>query len=501
MLLEILKAASIVNGGQINLPGVGRARELGRLDAHDQAALVRRGECTALELAEAAMERIERLDRALGAVSVRAFEIARAQAVQARPTNGLASGLAGVPYLLKDSLDYPGMRSACGSRALAARGPAAKGYPYVERLDALGLIPLGKTNAPEFSLLPTTESVLFGSARNPWAPDHSSGGSSGGAAVAVASGMVPIAHGGDGGGSIRIPASCCGLVGLKATRGSQLRARAPHIIEDLLVSDGFVARSVRDVEWAFEALRPQAPLFVAPITRAISHVKPLRVGVVELNLFGEAPHPHVSEILLRAADLCASLGHHVSTATPPVQGPAVIEAFRTIWVYLGHEIVSHLSSSMSEAALSEQLEVWTLGLARQANHLVPLDTQEVFERAAEAARALELWFSTYDVMLTPVLNEPPPPLGRYSPQQPFESLFESMFRYVSYTPLQNLSGHPAISLPLFRSPQGLPVGSMFTAPRGREDRLFALASQLEQAQPWAHLLPDIWPDVRPDSRS
>jgi amidase len=468
-----------------------QASELGRLDAHAQAALVRTGECTPLDLAEAAVVRIEQRDGALNAISHRAFDIARARAARSLPdaAGGLVDGLAGVPYLLKDSLDYPGMPSALGSRSMASRGPLSKAYPYVDRLDALHLIPLGKTNAPEFSLLPTTEGVLFGNARNPWSLERSAGGSSGGAGVAVAAGMLPIAHGGDGGGSIRIPASCCGLVGLKATRGLQLRARAPHFIEDLLVADGFLARSVRDVEWTFEALRPDARLPLAPITRNADRVGPLRIGIVDTNLFGEAPHPHVSAIIQRTGDLCADLGHPVSIASPLPNARDVIEAFRTIWAHLGHEIVLQLRGSRTEQALAEQLETWTLGLARVASGFTPLDVQHVLESAVGATLALDRWFGEFDLMLTPVLNEPPPPLGRYSPQQPFEDLFESMFRYVSYTPLQNLSGHPAISLPLFHSPQGLPIGAMFTAPRGCEDRLFALATQLEQAQPWAHLWP------------
>jgi amidase len=462
-----------------NSPADRRSFDLGRLDAHDQAALLSKGECTALELTEAAIQRIERLDGELNALSVRAFDAARASAARA----GRSTGMDGVPYLLKDSIDYPGMPTAYGSRVFAGGAPVAKGYAYVERLDALGLIPLGKTNVPEFSLLPTTEGVLIGSARNPWSVRHSAGGSSGGAAVAVASGMVPLAHAADGGGSIRIPASCCGLVGLKATRGSQLRARGPHFIEDLLVADGFLARSVRDVAWSFHALRPGAHGGgVAPEPSRLAST--LRIQVVERNLFGEMPHPEVSEALRRAADLCASLGHDVTAASLPVDGPAVANAFRTIWTYLGNDVVNHCRALFGVRA-DEQLEEWTLGLGRVAPGFGPADVEQVFVQMVAASRGLDQWLGSHDVLLTPVLNDPPPPLGLYDPQQRFETLFESMFRYVSYTPMQNLTGHPALALPLFQSRDDLPIGSMFTAAKGREDLLFALARQLEEAQPWS----------------
>jgi amidase len=461
-------------------PHAPRSPDFAWLDAHDQAALLRRGECTALELTEACIQRIERLDGELNAVSVRAFDAARARASR----SGGATGMSGVPYLLKDSLDYPGMPTACGSRVLAGSAPVAKGHPYVERLDSLGLIPLGKTNVPEFSLLPTTEGVLFGSARNPWSVRHSAGGSSGGAAVAVASGMVPLAHAADGGGSIRIPASCCGLVGLKATRGSQLRARGPHFIEDLLVADGLLARSVRDVAWSFRALQPGEPGDAAASELPKRPPSKLRIRVVERNLFGEMPHAQVSDTLRRAADLCASLGHDVATAGLPVDGPAVANAFRTIWTYLGNDVVNHCRALLGGRA-DALLEEWTLGLGRITPRFGPADVEQVFAQMVAASHGLDQWFGSHDVLLTPVLNDPPPPLGLYDPQQRFETLFETMFRYVSYTPMQNLTGHPALSLPLFQSPDGLPIGSMLTAAKGREDVLFALARQLEEALPWA----------------
>jgi amidase len=465
-------------------------------DAHAQAALLREGSCSALDLVNAAIERIERLDGQLNAISVRAFEQARARAAlrdAAWKLTGGRSGeradrhagtLAGVPYLLKDSIDYPGMPSACGSRALASRRPMTRGYAYVERLDALGLIPLGKTNVPEFSLLPSTEGTLFGSARNPWSLDRSPGGSSGGSAVAVAAGMVPLAHAADGGGSIRIPASCCGLVGLKASRGTQLRARAPHVIEDLLVADGLLARSVRDVRWAHERLRPSGKAVAGPRPGG-----PLRIGVVESSLFGDIPHPHVSATLRQTADLCSGLGHSVAVTRWPVDGPSVMQAFKTLWTYLGYEIVAHLRSSMEESQICAQLEEWTLGLSRVAPSFAAEDAQGVFEQAEKSRQALESWFDSFDLMLTPVVLEPPPRIGRYSPGQPFETLYEQMFRYVSFTPLQNLSGHPAISVPLYRSPEGLPIGSMFTARLGGDKRLLELAAQLERARTWAHEWP------------
>lgn len=452
------------------------ALALGRLDAHDQARLVRSGEASAAELVEAAIVRIDCLEPALNAVTWR--DDARARERAARPAAG-TGGWHGVPYLLKDGMDYAGLPSACGSRSRAAAAPAAAGSAYTDRLDAAGLIVLGKSNAPEFGLLPTTESVLHGPALNPWHPGRSPGGSSGGAAVAVASGMVPVAHAADGGGSIRIPAACCGVFGLKPSRGGNVRARGVHIIEDLLACDGLLGRSVRDVAHAFRLTHPDPEAAVEPPPGR------LRIALAMDNLAGEAPHPQVAEAVRRAADLCEDLGHEVVPLRLPVDGEAVTDCFRTIWACLAGDIVAQCRAAHGEAALPDLLEPWTLALAEWGTGLGCRDIEAMYLQVARATDALAALHRDCAVVLSPVLRAPPVPLGALAPVRAFDGLMRDMFDYVSYTPLHNLAGTPAISVPLSESPQGLPIGAMFAAARGRDGLLLQLAAELEAARPWA----------------
>lgn len=478
------------------------AFDIGRLDGHAQASLLRSGEITPLQLTEAAITRIEYLNPALNALTVRCYELARARAnsLAERPERAVSlesakrraaedpeRALAGVPYLLKDSLDYPGLPTRFGSRLHAAVGPAASEYEYSRRLDAEGLIPLGKSNVPEFSLLPTSESLLYGAARNPWSLEHSPGGSSGGAAVAVASGMVPLAHAADGGGSIRIPASCCGVLGLKPGRGGNVRARAQHIVEDLLVGDTLLSRTVRDAAWAFSVMRPGAA--GQPAVDLAAPVHRLRIAVVEHNLFGDAPHPHVAQGLRQTADLCASLGHEMVRARLPFDTAAVARGFQVIWAYLALDLVEHCRGTLINGSLDAVLEPWTLNLAHWARQLESADLDTALRQVALATAALDEFHRDHPVILSPTLKHPPVPLGRLAPTQPFDSLCSDMFDYVSYTPLHNLTGTPALSVPLFMSPEGLPIGSMFAAARGGEAMLLQLAHQLEQAAPWAERWP------------
>lgn len=452
------------------------AFSIGQLDAHDQAALLHSGELSAQELVQAAIARIEALDPALNAVTCRAYEEALRQArALTNPT-----GMAGVPYLLKDGLDYQGLPSLCGSRSKLHSPNASRGDEFTRRLDAAGVIVLGKTNVPEYGLLPTTESVLYGPARNPWNLQHSPGGSSGGAAVAVASGMVPVAHAADGGGSIRIPAACCGVFGLKPSRGANVRARGPHLIEDLLVGDALLSRSVRDAAWAYATTHPRQNTPPQPQTNPR-----LRIGLVMNNFAGALPDPAVAGVIEKSAKLCAGLGHHVEEVALPFDGPGVDACFRTIWAYLAQDIVSQCRASLRSGHVEGVLEPWTLNLALCSGKLTPRDLEAVFEQVVSASARLDAFFSRYDVLLSPVLRYPPVPLGKLAPTQPFEILVHDMFDYVSYTPLQNLTGTPAMSVPLFATDAGLPIGTMFAAARDHDALLLQLAYELEQAQPWA----------------
>lgn len=459
------------------------AFQLGTLDAHDQAGLVARGELHATDLVEAAIMRVEALDTELASLSYRAFAAARKRATQPQRDGALA----GVPYLLKDSLEYPGMPTLAGSRS--RRGAlATTAYPFAQRFDQQGLIPLGKSAMPEFGLMGTTEPLLMEKpTRNPWAPRHSPGGSSGGAAAAVAAGLVPLAHGSDGAGSIRIPAACCGIVGLKPGRSAVVRVRSRHVLDDLLVSDSLMSRSVRDTAWAFAAAHPQ-------MTRAMVRgplTPRLRIAVVESSLWGVRPDHEVSAAIRRAAALCEALGHHVEEVSPSIDGVASMSALLTLWAHVAADAVDAVRPTLGGGRLEDALEPWTRDLAEWAAQLPIEALEQAYKQLALLPEQLTAFHQEYDVVLSPVLRMPPPLLGTYAPDLAFEALRDGMFDWIGYTPLQNLAGTPAISLPLHWTAQGLPVGVMFAADRGQENRLLGLAYELEQASPW-HMR---WPSL------
>lgn len=456
------------------------AFDIGRLDACTQAKLAVDGELTARDLVEAAILRINALNPALNAVVHCDFDAARERVAHA------TGAMAGVSWLLKDGLDYAGMPTRCGSRSRKNARASDASFPFTERFDAQGLVALGKTNVPEFALLPTTESLLYGPAINPWAREHSPGGSSGGSAVAVASGMTPIAHAADGGGSIRIPASCCGLVGLKPGRGANVRARAPHIMEDLLTCDGVLSRTVRDTAWAFAAAHPEPQSIVNTPIRA-----PLKIAVHVDNLWGAPPHRDVEDALMKTAHLCETLGHMVEVATPAVDGPSVLASFKTIWGFMAKECLTSATYTDEESRLQDAFEPWTIELAAWSDTISVNDVETLYREVGKAGEAFEAYFRDYDVVLSPILRQPALPLGALAPTRPFSEMMDVMFDYVSYTPLHNLTGHPAISLPLSMDANRAPIGAMFAGPRGGEERLLRLALQLEEAQPWQ----DRWPQT------
>ncbi|HEY1130989.1 MAG TPA: amidase family protein, partial [Roseateles sp.] len=456
------------------------ALTLGRLDAHDQARLVRDGALPAEALVEAALLRIDAVEPALQSMSHRADALARRELL----TLPVAAPMRGVPWLPKDSLDYPGMPTTSCSRSRTGR-TIERGYPYTDRLQQAGLVAVGKTSMPEFGLLASTEPLAGPVTRNPWSVTHSPAGSSGGAGAAVAAGLVPLAQGSDGGGSIRTPAACCGIVGLKPGRDSTVRVRARHAIEDLLVSDSLMSRSVRDTAWGFAAAHRDP---ARPVVKQSSPAR-LRIAVIDHGLRGQRPHADVVDAVRRTADLCESLGHHVQAATWPVDGDAVLSAFEDLWSHLSADSVDAVRSSIGGHRIQDYLEPWTLALAERANGLPTSALEHIYRQFAKLPSQLSGFFQQFDVLLSPVLGAPPPLLGRYGPSAPAATLLSDMFEWIAYTPLHNVAGIPAISLPLFHSREGLPIGSMFSADRHQEDRLLALAYEIETACPWA----DRWP--------
>lgn len=450
------------------------ADAIARLDGHSQAELVRRGEVPPGALVEAAIARIEARDGALNSVAARAFGHARAAAAKVDRTAPMAA----VPYLLKASLEYPGFPCEAGSRAKKGE-VASRAFPLVQMLDRAGLVPVGMSTMPEFGLNASGEALLYGPTCNPWDLSRSSGGSSSGAGAAVAAGLVPFATASDAGGSIRIPASNCGIVGFKPSRGWNVRARAYNLVDDILCSDSLYGRSMRDTAWAARLLRPMEKGAAAKAGR-------LRIALDLAGLDGTAPEAEVETVVRRVAALCEALGHRVEEVTQPIDRAALRTGFTTLWDYLGGETVDHYGERASEV-----LEPWTLGLADRRARVTPELLADALAQVYRASAALAAFHETFDVVLSPVTATVPPPLGHLAPTRPTNELFEALFGYVNYTPLHNMTGTPSISLPLFAGSSGLPVGAMFSAAAGGDELLLAVAAELEEASPWV----DRWPPM------
>ncbi len=412
----------------------------------------------------------------------RTFERALAQADGPLPDGPFR----GVPILLKDLNDLAGVRTSMGSRLFAEHVPA-QSSPHTQKTLAGGFVILGKTNTPEFGLLATTESSLLGPCRNPWGLGHSSGGSSGGAAAAVAAGMLPIAQASDGGGSIRIPASCCGVFGLKPSRGRN-RSVDPRLPVDTSVRH-VVSRSVRDSA-AFLALteRTRGAGALTPVGPVEGPSKRrLRIAFHTLNIYGTEAHVDVKRAIESTAATCAELGHRVEPARPEYRGAEFREHFLNLWSSAPASLVSYAEDrGLNPAAV---LEPATLGLAAHFR-AQPADASAKLVRFfQDYERAMAEFFEDYDVLLTPVLRTPPIPLETQSGDLGLEQILEPLFDYSSYTPVWNTTGAPAMSVPLGWSSEGLPIGSHFVGRLGAEGSLLALAYELERARPWASLKP------------
>ncbi|MDY7233144.1 amidase [Hyalangium rubrum] len=459
--------------------------DLSRLDAVAQASLVSRGELSALELVDAAIRRIEALEPSIHALASHDFTAARARAAQ-KPSGPLA----GVPFLLKDLLPYPGQRCAMGSR-LFRSNMAREGSPYTERLDAAGLITLGKSTTSEFGLLGSTETLLEGVTHNPWDLTRSATGSSGGAAAAVASGMVPLAHASDGGGSIRIPAAACGLFGFMPGRG-RLVSTGQALPFDLL-RDHCVSRSVRDSALLLsltEEVGGKAGPPVGYVDRPLA--RRLRIGFYSRTIMGDAPDPEVAKALERTIALCTELGHELIEAPPPeFDGPTLSTGFFAISAAALTEVAATMKGMLGRPVGPEDFEPFTLSLIDWYRGL-PSDT---FSRAMvsfeDAGHRMRSYLDGYDVVLCPTVPVAPFALGTLSPELDRETLIRRTEKLAGYTPIHNIAGVPAMSVPLFTASAGWPIGSHFAARRGEEATLLGLAYQLEQAAPWR----DRWPSI------
>jgi amidase len=467
------------------------------LDATAQAELVASGDVSALDLTDAAIERIEQLDGPINAVILRWFDHAREIAAGADLPEG---PFRGVPFLLKDLwAPYAGQPMTNGNVALRDAMPISPvDSTLVSRFRAAGLVTLGRTNSPELGSLPVTEPVAYGPTRNPWNTDHVPGGSSGGAAAAVAAGMVPIAHASDGGGSIRIPASCCGLVGLKPSQGRI--TLGPLQTESGLSVQLCVSRSVRDTARLLDAVRGPGigdTVIAAPPTRPYvdelgADPGRLRIGLLDVDPRGAALHPDCVDAVRSAATLLESLGHDVSPGYPAAMSDASFtQRFMAIWGANMAVGIGAYGEALGRKLTEHEVEVVNWAQARFADKVTSVEYAKGLAATAEFRRSIQQWWADgWDLLLSPTLSEPPVRIGEHAPQpdDPMAGMKRAA-EWVPFTPPFNVSGQPAINVPLHWNEVGLPVGVQLVAGYGREDVLIQMASQLETAQPWAHLTP------------
>jgi len=458
--------------------------------AGELAGMVRAGEISARELVQASLDRIELLNPELNAFVE--IDGERALATAARIGAGDERPFAGVPVAIKNNRPVAGLRLTYGCRLME---DFRCGYDHnvTRRLRDAGFVIVGTTTLPEYGILPVSEARIFGPTRNPWDLERTPGGSSGGAAAAVAAGMVPVAHGNDGGGSIRIPAACCGLVGLKPSRGRI--SAAPELGDSSLGIDGMLTRSVADTAaildvlagyepgdatWAPPPAEPFAAAAAADPGRmriAMSKLAPVEAASVDPVCAGAAD---------RAAELLRSLGHEVIELDPPWQEPGLSELFGVVFssqIALSIAYSAHVGGRVASA---EDMEPMSWAIFSMISKLGTLEAQSATVRLQAYARRLVSWLAGYDALLTPALAERPLPLGTLdtAAADPM-STFTRSGLFTPFTPVFNASGQPAISLPLYDGPDGLPLAVQLVGAPAGEGRLLALAAQLETAVPWA----------------
>ncbi|MDI9902103.1 amidase [Rhodococcus sp. IEGM 1409] len=451
------------------------------LDATGVAARIESGEVTAREVMEASIARAEAVQGQLNGLACTDFD--RALVRSNRPAKGV---FAGVPTAIKDNTDSAGLPTQQGSTAFTAV-PAKADSDFAKQFLSTGAISIGKTRLPEFGFSASTEYMTEEPVHNPWNPAYSPGASSGGAAALVAAGVLPIAHANDGGGSIRIPAAACGLVGLKPTRGRTVADPADKSMPIRLIAQGAVTRTVRDTaRWMSAAENYYRNPRLAPV-RLIEGPSStrLRVGVIADSVTVTKTDDETRKSVEATAELLASLGHHVEDAALPV-GPEFIDDFSIYWGFLSFAISTGGKQMLGPDFDKSGTDNLTKGLyTLYRKNLVK--TPRVLYRLRRLQQQYSAMFLKYDVVLSPALGHTTPELGYLSPAQPFEELFDKLIAYTSFTPLNNISGGPAISLPMHQTSNGLPLASHFSADLGDERTLLELAFELEEAQPWRRI--------------
>jgi amidase len=492
-------------------------KEFGNYDALGLAGLVKRKEVTPLELVEETINRIEKINPKLNAVTIPMYEEARKTAQKPLP-DGIFTG---VPFLIKDLLStYAGVAFTKGCKGLK-NYIADQDSELMKRYKATGIITVGKTNTPEFGLMGVTEPEVYGPTGSPWDPERTSGGSSGGSGAAVAAGIVPIASGGDGGGSLRIPASCCGIFGLKPSRGRTPTAPYGELWQGAAI-EHILSRSVRDSAAMLDAIQgtaPGAPYIAKPPShKYMEEIQTdpgkLRIAFTSQSPLGNKVHSECVAAVESAANLLSNLGHHVEEAKPDYDGMELAMSYMTMYFGEVAAEIDNLAPMLGRKPRQKDVETatWTLGLLGRT--FTACEFVKAIQRWNDFSRIMGRFHQKYDIYVTPTIAIPPPKIGELSPSSTelfsmkimntlglgkilkasgiIKQLAEKSLSQVPFTQLANLTGQPAMSVPLYWTPEKLPCGVQFIAPIGDEATLFRLAAQLEKAKPWFDKKPPVF---------
>lgn len=496
-------------------------KEYPQYDALGLAKLIKNGDVSPEELLDTALHHASTLNPQLNAIIHDMSSHAREQLAAGLPYTDKNAPFYGVPFLIKDLLaSYAGQPLRNGS-AFFHKNIATHDSELVARFKRAGLVTFGKTNTPEFGITPFTEPKTFGPTHNPWNPAHTPGGSSGGSGAAVAARIVPMASGGDGGGSIRIPAACCGLFGLKPSRGRNPTGPDYGDIWGGAVAEHVLTRSVRDSAAMLDATAgadagcphfmpaPERP-FLEEVTRDPDK---LRVAFTDSNLLGTDIHPDCKTAVRNTATKLDALGHDVIEASPPFDRDAVADAFFTMICCETWADIASGAAAMHKKPRPQDFEPGTWIAAQTGKHISGGEYAMAHRTIATAVRKIGQFMQDFDILLTPTLGMPPFKIGALQPS-PFEEKLlrffarisatrivrasgeleknrDRIFNFIPYTPLANITGEPSMSVPLEWNADGLPIGTMFTAKLGAEATLFQLAGQLEAAHPWVNQSPSI----------
>lgn len=470
------------------------ADDFAQMDATALAAAIRARRISPAEALDAAIARAE-ATADLNCLSEKLYDRARARL----RSIDLSAPFAGVPILMKAEEDLAGTRKSYGSQLDRVAPVSTQNGPFASAIDRLGFSIFARTTMSEFGALPTTETIAYGVTRNPWSLNHTPGGSSGGAAAAVAAGVVPLAHAADGAGSIRIPASNCGLVGLKPTRGRV--PDAPPLLPHMALAVPLcLSRSVRDTANFLamverkdrDAPYPPVGTVTGPAQRR------LRIGLIINGLSGAMPEMEVLRALDAASRPLIAEGHTVREVRWPFDGKAFLAGFTQIYALEGRAMRRRIfdDTGVTAAQLTTLIEPASRAIAALADMIPPQADQQIIDRVADPLRAYINWFNSVDVVMSAVLLKPPVAVGEINGSLPLPTLIERLGAYADFTMIQNASGGPAISVPVYRTPEGLPIGVQFAAKPGDERVLLELAFELERLIPWGATHPPVWAPSR-----